>query len=187
MSLWAIIIYLFIYLFICFGFWLFLGAIPAAYGGSQARGLIRAVATGLYHSHSHIDLSCVCDLHHSSQPYQILNPLSNTRNQPATSWFLVGFISAAPRRELLLLFFMAMPKGCGSSQAKDPTCTAVITRATGVTTPDKDQLSHQGTPVSNYSELVSRQPTLQCSEMQSIAGGLPLTISSHLPQEFSGV
>ena len=28
------------------------GAAPAAYGGSQARGLIRAVATGLYHSHS---------------------------------------------------------------------------------------------------------------------------------------
>ena len=28
------------------------GAAPAAYGGSQARGLIRAVATGLCQSHS---------------------------------------------------------------------------------------------------------------------------------------
>ena len=27
-------------------------AAPAAYGGSQARGLIGAVATGLHHSHS---------------------------------------------------------------------------------------------------------------------------------------
>ena len=27
-------------------------AAPAAYGGSQARGLIGAIATGLYHSHS---------------------------------------------------------------------------------------------------------------------------------------
>ena len=27
-------------------------AAPMAYGGSQARGLIRAVATGLHHSHS---------------------------------------------------------------------------------------------------------------------------------------
>ena len=28
------------------------GAAPAAYGGSQARGRIRAVAAGLHHSHS---------------------------------------------------------------------------------------------------------------------------------------
>ena len=39
-------IYLFIYLFV------FSRATPTAYGGSQARGLIRAVATGLHHSHS---------------------------------------------------------------------------------------------------------------------------------------
>ena len=31
---------------------LFFRATPRAYGGSQARGLIRAVATGLHHSHS---------------------------------------------------------------------------------------------------------------------------------------
>ena len=30
----------------------FLGRLPAAYGGSQTRGLIGAVATGLLHSHS---------------------------------------------------------------------------------------------------------------------------------------
>ena len=41
--------------FVClfvFAFLLFLWATPAAYGGSQARGLIGAVATGLRQSHS---------------------------------------------------------------------------------------------------------------------------------------
>ena len=36
-----------VYKFINFG-----GAAPAAYGGSQARGQIRATAAGLHHSHS---------------------------------------------------------------------------------------------------------------------------------------
>ena len=40
-------------------------AAPTAYGGSQARGLIRAVAAGL---------------HHSSQHCWILNPLSEARD-----------------------------------------------------------------------------------------------------------
>ena len=39
--------YLFIYLFIVFS-----KAVPATYGGSQARGLIGAIAVCLYHSHS---------------------------------------------------------------------------------------------------------------------------------------
>ena len=39
--------YLFIYLFFVFS-----KAVPAAYGGSQARGLIRAIAVCLHHSHS---------------------------------------------------------------------------------------------------------------------------------------
>ena len=54
------ILYLFIYLFI----YLFRVA-PAAYGGSEARGQIRAVAASL---------------RHSSQKRQILNPLSKVRN-----------------------------------------------------------------------------------------------------------
>ena len=37
--------------FVLFCFCLF-RAVPEAYGGSQARGLIRAVAVGLHHSHS---------------------------------------------------------------------------------------------------------------------------------------
>ena len=43
-------------MYVCMYFCLFafLGAAPAAYGGSQARGLIRAVATGLRQSHSNM-------------------------------------------------------------------------------------------------------------------------------------
>ena len=55
-----------------------------AYGGSQARGRIRAVAVSLHHSLHHIatlDPSCVCYLHHSSWQYRILNPLNKARDQ----------------------------------------------------------------------------------------------------------
>ena len=51
-----------------------------------------------------LDLSHVCDPHHSSQQHQSLNPLSKV--EPATSWLLVGFISAVPPRELLFLFLI---------------------------------------------------------------------------------
>ena len=57
---------------------------PTAYGGSQARGLIGAVATGLHQSTAMRDPSFICHLHHSSWQCQILNPLSEasywTRN-----------------------------------------------------------------------------------------------------------
>ena len=42
--------YLFYFIFCLFVF--FFRVAPAAYGGSQARGQIRAVAASLYHSHS---------------------------------------------------------------------------------------------------------------------------------------
>ena len=44
--------YVFIYLFIYLCLFAISWAAPAAYGGSQARGLIGAVATGLHQSHS---------------------------------------------------------------------------------------------------------------------------------------
>ena len=45
-----ILFYLFLFLFFCL--FAISWAAPAAYGGSQARGQIRAVATGLRQSHS---------------------------------------------------------------------------------------------------------------------------------------
>ena len=46
-------------------------------------------------------LSCVCNLHHSSQQLRILNHWARPGMEPATSWFLVGFISTVPQWELL--------------------------------------------------------------------------------------
>ena len=80
------IIYLFIYLFIYF--LLFRAKPPMAYGGSQARGRIRATAASLRHSHSKKDPSHVCDLHHSSRQCQIFKPLSKPRDQTLISWTL---------------------------------------------------------------------------------------------------
>ena len=60
-------------------------AVLAAYGGSQARGQIRAPAAGLCHSHS--------------------NTGSKLRLGPTpqlTIQILVGFVSAEPRWELLI-------------------------------------------------------------------------------------
>ena len=42
------------------------------------------------------DLSCVYNLHYSSQQCRILNPLSEAGIEPATSRFLVRFVSAVP-------------------------------------------------------------------------------------------
>ena len=67
-------------------------ATTAVYRGSQARGLIRTAAAGLYHSHSTAtwDPSHVFDLHHSLCQHQILNPLSKARDRTHvlmdTSW-----------------------------------------------------------------------------------------------------
>ena len=59
---------------------------PVAHGGSQARGRIGAGAAAASHSTATPDLSCIYDLHHSSQQCQILNPLSEARDQ---TWVLM--------------------------------------------------------------------------------------------------
>ena len=64
-----------------FFFFAFSRATPAAYGGSQFRGLMGAVAAGLRQSQATWDSSHVCDLHHSSRHRQIFNPLSKARDQ----------------------------------------------------------------------------------------------------------
>ena len=45
------------------------------------------------------DLSCICDLHLSSQQHRILNPLSEARDQTHNLNFLVRFVSTEPRQE----------------------------------------------------------------------------------------
>ena len=94
-------------------FFFFFRAAPTAYGCSQAKCWIRAEAAGLCHSHSNDRSEPVCDLHHSSQQCRILNPLSEARIKPATSWFLVGFVSPVPRWELpTCIFYMVILTLC---------------------------------------------------------------------------
>ena len=68
----------------------------------QARGQIRATMPAYTTATATQDPSCVCDLHHSSWQCQIFNPLSEARNQTRNLNLMVpvGFISAAPLREL---------------------------------------------------------------------------------------
>ena len=56
-------------------------AAPAAYGGPQARGPIRAAAASLRQSHSNAGSSRICNLHHSSRQCRILSSLSKGRDQ----------------------------------------------------------------------------------------------------------
>ena len=64
-------------------FFFFKRSTPAAYGGSQARGPIRATTAGLRHSHSHAG-----SLTHRARP----------GIEPDTSWIPVRFVCAAPRQ-----------------------------------------------------------------------------------------
>ena len=84
----------------CFSFFLFffflvfvsfLGPHPRHVEVPRLGGRIGAVATGLRHSHRTWDLSCICDLYHSSRQHQILNPLGKARN-PTCSLTVPGWI-----------------------------------------------------------------------------------------------
>ena len=91
----------FVFLFVC----LFRAA-PSTYGGSQARGQIRAVVAGLTTAIATPDPSHICDLYHSSQECWIVKPMSEAR-EPASSRILIRFVSAEPQQELsgFLFFF----------------------------------------------------------------------------------
>ena len=47
----------------------------------------------------------ICDLHRSSQQRWILNPLSKARIKSASSWILLGFVTAEPVWEFLFFLF----------------------------------------------------------------------------------
>ena len=64
-----------------FGLFAFSSATLAAYGGSQTRVLIGAIATGLHQSHSNAGSQPrLQPTPHSSRQRQILNPLSKPRD-----------------------------------------------------------------------------------------------------------
>ena len=82
----SVFFFVFVFVFV-FSFFLFRAEL-AAYGGSQARGLIGAIADSLCHSHSNSRSKPPLDVHHSLQ--QILDALIKPRDQTCiimdTSW-----------------------------------------------------------------------------------------------------
>ena len=86
------------------GFFLLFRAAPEAYGGSQARGLIGATAAGLHHSHSKCRIRAMYAYTAAHGNTGFLTHWAKPGIKPATSWFLVGFVSASPLRELLVQF-----------------------------------------------------------------------------------
>ena len=98
---------------------LFFRAIPVAYGSSQARGRVRATDAGLCHSHSNTG----SQLHLWPVPQLMGSPTRWARPEieSASSWILVGVISAALQWELLswtflILFQFLLPAPCNSYQ-----------------------------------------------------------------------
>ena len=88
--------------FIYFFFFGLMRAAPAAHGGSQTRGWIRAIDTGLRHSQSQI----------WAMPATYTTGHGNTGSlahgvrrgiKSASSWILVRFVSTEPFRELQML------------------------------------------------------------------------------------
>ena len=67
-----------------------LKASPVVYRGSQARGRIGATAASLHHSHSN-----------TGSPACWVRP----GLEPTSSMILVGFVSAVPQQEFLMVFF----------------------------------------------------------------------------------
>ena len=73
----VVVVFVFVFVFIFFAF---SRAAPAAHGGSQARGLSKAVAAGYARASATRDPSCIFNLHHSSWQGQILNSLNKARD-----------------------------------------------------------------------------------------------------------
>ena len=89
----------------------FLRATPVAYGVSQARGWIRAVAASLHHSHSRIQAeSLTYTTAHGSTGS--LTHWGRPGIGPTFSWILVRFISTEPQWELLFFFFFFLITFC---------------------------------------------------------------------------
>ena len=71
----------FFFFFFFFGLFAISRTAPAACGGSQARGRIRAVATGLHQSHSNTGSELLLQPTPQLAATPVLNPLSKARDQ----------------------------------------------------------------------------------------------------------
>ena len=87
---------------------------PAAYGGSQARGQIRAAAASLYHSHSNIGSEP--HLRPTSQltgnARSLTHPTERGQGLNQCPHILVRFATAEPGRELPRIHFLELSRQC---------------------------------------------------------------------------
>ena len=101
------------FIFLSFFFFALCRAASSAYGGSQARGPIRAVATGPRQSQSHSNVgsepaSATYTTAHVNA--RSLTHRARPGTKPATSWFLVGSVNhcAAMRTPVSLFLCMVL-------------------------------------------------------------------------------
>lgn len=120
-----------IFYFIYFYFFDFFRAAPAAYGGSQAKGPIGAVAAGLRHSHS--NARCELPLGPTPQLMAMLDhqPAERPGLEHTTPWFLVRIVSTAPQQELLIILFLMVLRSFHTGFHGSCTILHPISRAEG--------------------------------------------------------
>ena len=99
------VFYLFYFLFFYFSFFCLFRAKPAAYGGYQPRGLIGAVAASLQQCQIQAASATYITAHGNAG---FLAHWERPGIKLATSWFLTGFVSTAPRQELPYLYFKSV-------------------------------------------------------------------------------
>ena len=99
---------LILFFFFFFIFWLFRAA-PTAYGSYQARGSNWGCSFPAYTTATEtMDLSRVCNLHHSSWQPKYLTDWAKPGIKPASSWILVRFITTKPWQDLPWFYFYYM-------------------------------------------------------------------------------
>ena len=134
--------------------------------GSQARGQIRVIAAGLYHSHMMLDLSHICNQHHSFRQCRSLNPLSKARdricilmdtNQICFHWATTGTPKLLCKMKKISTVFMFSPF---------PQCTIL---SSTVLLKDWMMLLHQGKEM--HPEFI-----FFMTEIDSFPTGTPITL-----------
>ena len=80
------------------------------------------------------DPSHVFDLYHRSWRPRILNPVSEARDKPSSSWIPVRFLTHWATREILSYYiFLAIPMACGNSWVRYLSLATEVTWAIVVT------------------------------------------------------
>ena len=84
-------------------------AVPVAYGISQARGWIWAIAAGLHRSSQQCQIWATSATHTTAHSNTgLLTHWARPGIETASSWIPDGFVSAAPKQELLLIFYVSI-------------------------------------------------------------------------------